>query len=151
MCSAVDCYCGRPSSPSRQTYTKWHNPLAQDQYVDVHENGRLIRYVVPAGGEEEIPSAFDMAIQRVVCSHPECKTIGGFCRKSHDGVVMMGLAPQLVNMTTKAKLVLNPALDTLKEERVAAEAELASKDVQRQQIENAQVIAAAKLAKSDKK
>jgi len=140
-----------PSSPSRQTYTTWHNPLPVDQQVDVQENGRLVRYVVPSGGEEDIPSFFDSAVQAVVCADHVCKAAGGLCRKGHDGTIMGGLAPQLVRVSGNIKLALNEALDTLKEARVAAEAELASADLKRAAAENAQVIAAAKVAKSEKK
>ena len=116
-----------------ETFTKWYNPLDVDQRVDVFGDNasRPTRYIIPAKGERLIPSRFDRAIHTV-----------------HGQVIVGGLAPQLVNRSTNAEEHLAPALDTEGEKRRLAEEALFVADANRKAAEQAQVIAANRMAKA---
>ncbi|HEY6461624.1 MAG TPA: hypothetical protein VIY73_15760 [Polyangiaceae bacterium] len=63
---------------------------------------------IDPGGEIELPSMYDGAIQQVMCNERDCRDHGGYCRKNHEGRIMAGLAPQLVRIGGRATLA--PAL-----------------------------------------
>lgn len=69
--------------PREEQYTTWHNPLSVEQYVDLHDGDAPTptRYRFKPGESRPLPSRFDGAIQR-----------------THNGVIIGGLAPQLVKV-----------------------------------------------------
>lgn len=95
--------------PREETYTQWHNPLKQEQIVDIfHDNDSMpTRYRWKAGETKSLPSRFDHAIHRV-----------------HNGVIIGGLAPQLRKVGSSAKL--DPALDHLAQQKKEAAASAAA-------------------------
>jgi len=130
-----------PRAPKPATYTTWYNPLTTPQYVDVHEGAELVRYTVPAGGKERIPSRHDLAIHRVQCSEDRCRAKGGFCAEGHDGVVHGGLAPQLRRAGREDEFPLARGLDTEQAAREEAEAAVAAAETQQQRAAIAAVLA----------
>jgi len=84
-----------PLQPVAEQFTEWTNPLDDEQSVvlDAGGNNRGIRYTWKPGETKTLPSHHDRAIHRV-----------------HNGVVMGGLAPQLVRKGQTE--TVDPALDT---------------------------------------
>ena len=81
--------------PVEQTETMWHNQLDYDQMVDIfmgEAKQGATRFRFKPGQRRAIPSRYDTAIHRV-----------------HNGVIVGGLAPQLVKVD--ADEVLDPSLD----------------------------------------
>lgn len=77
------------SEPREEAYTTWRNPLDREQYVDLHDGDSPTptRYRFAPGEEKKLPSRFDNAIHR-----------------THNGVIVGGLAPQLVKVGSKDRL-----------------------------------------------
>lgn len=117
--------------PQEETYTHWHNPLGQEQRVDVFygDEPRPTRFTWKPGETLKVPSRFDNAIHRV-----------------DKGVIIGGLAPQLVKVG--ANEVLDPALDTEKVKKAEATKEAAVAALAKSQAEDALVIAQAKSAEA---
>lgn len=134
-------------------YTKWFNPLDLPQKVDVHVNGRLMRYVVEPKTEVDIPAVYDSAIHIVHgCQDEKCRQLGGPCRKPglHGGRVAGGLAPQLQRRAAPHPMTLTRALDTEAQRRdeAVAEARLASQAAGA--AERALMVAAAKKCETER-
>ncbi len=140
-----------PEAPREQRLTTWHNPLPTPQHVDVHMNGKLVRFTVPPHGDKEIPSEFDYAIHRVTCGDMACRNKTGFCQKGHEGTVVAGLAPQLQNKTVQAKRELAVALDTQASAKEQAEAEAAAASLARDRAERTELVAAMRVKEFEAK
>jgi hypothetical protein len=114
---------------AEDTYTTWKNPLSVPQRVLLHQDGsaKPTRFVWQPGEEKQVRSIFDQAIQR-----------------THEGAVIGGLAPQLVNVGKKA--FLDPAFDTEAAAHKDAEAAQAAAALTQRAADQALVIAAAKTA-----
>lgn len=71
------------AEPQEERYTTWRNPCDVEQYVDLHDGDSRVptRYRFKPGETKKLPSRFDSAIQR-----------------THNGVIIGGLAPQLVKV-----------------------------------------------------
>jgi len=83
--------------------TKWTNPT--DKAVKLRlfvSPGQTVEYTVPPKGEAAIPSQFDHAVQKL-----------------REGIIVGGLAPQLVREDKPAEL--HPALRPPKEEKQPAD------------------------------
>lgn len=122
-----------PSEPVEEELTTWKNPLSVPQRVIVHMNGRQVKYTFAPGETKKLPSSFDKAIHIV-----------------HGSTIVGGLAPQLVNVDKQEELRLADALDTEAEERRKAEADMIAQAMIRQQAEQAQLLAAARMAEKTK-
>lgn len=139
--------------PQEQRYTKWFNPLAVAQRVDVVENGRRVRYTFPPGEEKLVPGMHDLAIQAVLCADRDCRDRGGYCTKGHGGNIAAGLAPQLVNRgrstdnEAKLPLALNTAASAKHEADV--ERELAERRSAEASVEAKRAQARAEIAGDD--
>lgn len=84
--------------------TKWKNPTDKTARVSVFVSpGQHAEYVIAPNGEGDIPSQFDNAIHQI-----------------RDGVIVGGLAPQLVREGQTAKV--HPALLPPKDEKPKATA-----------------------------
>lgn len=141
------------SEAVEETNTIWRNPTASPQIVEILAEGNVPRkYTVPPGGEREIPSRYDSAVHRVLCSQDEClRAPPGFCRKPHEhaGTILGGLAPLLQRSGVRHKL--SDALDPELQAKKALEAEQAAALVAKTKAEDAMVIAEAKKIEIDKK
>lgn len=137
--------------PQEQKYTAWHNPLEVDQRIIVIENGRRVKYTVPAKKTVNIPSTYDGAIQQVICDDPGCRDKGGYCQRGHGGTVYGGLAPQLINRARNpdAPVALAKGLDTTAAERDQAQADLAAAELARRASENAALLAAQRVQQTE--
>lgn len=94
----------RPVRPVMARYTTWRNPLPHIQQVDIVESDpqRPTRYELGPGEEMIIPSEYDRAIHSV-----------------HNGVIIGGIAPQLINVDLE-KAGKHPVLtDALNTQQVA--------------------------------
>ena len=107
-------------------FTRWHNPTKQPQRVVLEGPQGKFAFTVPPGETREVNSAFDKAIHQIDCGEDACHAKGWFCTKGHEGVIVGGLAPQLVRegFTDKLHDSLNPAIAQKKqlEATLAAEA-----------------------------
>lgn len=110
--------------PTEEKFTRWHNPLSVRQNVVISHDGdsRPTQYTIKPGETREIPSRYDLAIHRV-----------------HNGVVIGGLAPQLVKVGAEEKL--DPVLDTTLQDKKQAEAERAVAAAAKQAAEDALILA----------
>lgn len=123
-----------PQIAQEPTYTRWKNPLKVSQRVDIHMDGRLRRIEWPPGGEKELPSTFDGAIQRV-----------------ENGVITGGLAPALHNMSASERPRLHEALDGELQARIEREARAAAALIQARSAESLALIAEARVTEPDPK
>jgi hypothetical protein len=115
--------------------TTWFNPLSVPQTFTVYDGGpRGRKIVVPAKGEIQFDSAYDHAIQHVQA-----------------GVIMGGLAPQLVNKSADETPKLHESLDTELQKRRMEEAQAAHAENMRQLANDAAILAASRLNQSDKR
>jgi hypothetical protein len=122
------------NEPQEERYTQWHNPLSETQYVDVREGDspRPTRYTVPPGKTVPIPSRYDSVVHRV-----------------HNGVVIGGQAPQLVQVGSENRL--DPAHDTGLQERERAKADKERAAFVKKQAEDEIVLAAAREREANAK
>lgn len=120
------------TEPVEEKLTQWHNPLAVEQHVDLFVGGerRPTRYRWKPNETRALPSRFDRAIHTV-----------------HNGVIIGGLAPQLVNLGSGDKL--DAALDTEAVAKRQAEIEAAAATVARKAADDALIAAAAKKADAE--
>lgn len=141
--------------------TKWKNPTKLVRTVTVFEergNKNVpIKFTFQPDEVKEIPSHFDLAIQRVDCGRPECREkrdengrpipgSGPWCDKGHPGVVLGGLDPLLVRVGVEG-VVVPEALDPEAAKVKALEAEQAAAMIAKKAAEEAILIAEAKKPK----
>lgn len=115
--------------PVEETYTQWKNPLSQEQVVDIFHDGspRPTRYRWAPGETKQVSSRYDGAIHRV-----------------HHGVIIGGLAPQLIKVGSDEKL--DPALDTEGVAKREAEVEAARAALAKREAEDTLLVANARAA-----
>lgn len=129
--------------PQAPGMTEWFNPTTKDVKLDIYtgqhgagaegkqrprnQSGR-VRYIVPSLKSLKITSEYDQAIQ-----------------KTRDGVVVAGMAPQLINQSVSPAPVVHPSLDPLEQARKEA-AEKAQKAL----AEKSATEEALKLAEADR-
>jgi len=118
--------------PVEERYTKWHNPLPHHQHVDIYlgDESRPTRYRWAPGETKALPSRYDYAIHR-----------------THNGIVIGGLAPQLVKLGDSE--TLDPALDTTLMEKRQAEVDAAAAAATKKAAEDSLVLAQARSEKAD--
>jgi hypothetical protein len=131
------------NEPQEEQYTEWFNPLDEPQKVDVYvgNDKKPTRYVVPPGGTKLIPSRYDRAIHTV-----------------HNGVIIAGLAPQLVKVASRGKPVpeeerpkLDPALDPNLQKKKEAEAKQREAEAAKRAAEDAAAVARVTALDADTK
>lgn len=122
------------NEPVEELYTTWYNPLEVEQYVDIREgdNPRPTRFRVAPGGTKDIPKRYDSVVHRV-----------------HNGVIIGGQAPQLVDRTSDDKL--DPVLDTDLAKKRNAEVALSLAAFNRKEQDDAVIVAAARAAEADRR
>lgn len=139
--------------PVEETNSIWYNPTPHQQVVDFYDvNPRQgTRYKIPAGGSREIPSRYDFAIQKVLCSDPACRAKQhGFCMVGHEGQVMGGMAPALIKKgQSRAAFPLDPALDPSLQEKRSLEAEAAAAALAKKTADEALLIATNKRLETE--
>ena len=112
--------------------TIWYNPLDVAQKFTVQDGSpRGSMVVIPPKGEVTLPAYLDRAVQLV-----------------QNGVVMGGLAPQLVNKSAPQQPALHESLDTELQKRKDAEARMALAQATLDAAERGAMIAAARVAES---
>jgi len=136
--------------PAAAPPTRWKNPTSDHVRVVVNLPTGKAAYDFKPGETRDIPAEFNDHIHRVRCSDPACHKSGyAFCLRGHEGVVVAGVAPQLVREGVETKLA--EGLDPLEEKRKEEAAALANAELGQRVINQAVAVAVDQITRPSPK